>query len=285
MARPADPNAKQALVAAARGEFARRSLRGARIEDITLACGLSKGAFYLHFPSKESLFGELVQAFLGQLEGLAVRRRASVLGFFAAHPGLTARSLPASAELLELESQCDLSALEVMWQHRDVLGVLINGCQGTRFEGAVWQMVEQEMARVRENFDEFKAHGVCRDDIPFEVFGSLIIGTYLLLGMRMSRAVAKPDLLEWARSLHVLLREGNAPLLRTAPASGAAARAPAKRAAAASAKSATRARKPAPSAAPRPAPGAAQRPAPRAAPRPLPRAAPGRARPAPPRRR
>ncbi|MFN7132252.1 MAG: TetR family transcriptional regulator, partial [Myxococcales bacterium] len=37
----------------------RRGLRGARIEDITSSCGLSKGAFYLHFDSKEEVLGEL----------------------------------------------------------------------------------------------------------------------------------------------------------------------------------------------------------------------------------
>ena len=67
MPRHADPNAKEALVAAARAEFARGGLRGARIEDITAACGLSKGAFYLHFESKEALFGELVPVVSGLL--------------------------------------------------------------------------------------------------------------------------------------------------------------------------------------------------------------------------
>src|SRR5712671_909014 len=67
MARPADPNAKEALVAAARAEFGRRGLRGARIEDITAACGLSKGAFYLHFESKEALFQQLVEAFTAEI--------------------------------------------------------------------------------------------------------------------------------------------------------------------------------------------------------------------------
>src|SRR5438132_4029244 len=75
MARPADPNAKEALVAAARAEFARKGLRGARIEDITGACGLSKGAFYLHFESKEALFGQLVESFIGEIASTSDVRR------------------------------------------------------------------------------------------------------------------------------------------------------------------------------------------------------------------
>jgi len=70
MSRPADPTARSALVAAARAEFVRKGLRGARIEDITSAYGLSKGAFYLHFDSKEALFEELVRSLADDMEGL-----------------------------------------------------------------------------------------------------------------------------------------------------------------------------------------------------------------------
>lgn len=223
MARPADPNAKEALLAAARAEFANNGLLGARIEDITAACGLSKGAFYLHFPSKESLFGDLVGGFFSGLGTQTETRHKAMLRFFKTHPSSGAaksRALDGNSldELLALETQLDLEALELMWSFRDVLGVLINGCQGTRFEGAVWEMVDREMARLKQSFDEFKQHKACRTDIPFEVLGSMIIGTYLLIGMRMSRAAQKPDLLQWARSLHVLLREGNAPSAQHGPA-------------------------------------------------------------------
>src|SRR5712692_808680 len=81
MARPADPNAKEAVVAAARAEFARRGLRGARIEDITAACGLSKGAFYLHFESKEALFRERVTAFREATDRLTASRMTAIQRF------------------------------------------------------------------------------------------------------------------------------------------------------------------------------------------------------------
>ena len=60
MARPADPHARASLISAARREFVRHGIVGAHIEDITQACKLSKGAFYLHFESKEALFKVLV---------------------------------------------------------------------------------------------------------------------------------------------------------------------------------------------------------------------------------
>ena len=215
MARPADPNAKEALVAAARAEFARRGLVGARIEDITAACGLSKGAFYLHFSSKEALFGELVEAFLQAIAECDDRRERDMAAFSAEHGRITRRDLversPRYHNFLEMQAAEDLRVLEHMWAYRDVMGVLLRGAQGTRFEGAIWEITDREIDRIKQSFDRFQGEHACRTDIPPEIFGSLIVGTYVLLGMRMSRMSEKPDLAEWARSLHTLISEGSLP--------------------------------------------------------------------------
>lgn len=216
MPRHADPNAKDALVAAARQEFARRGLRGARIEDITGACGLSKGAFYLHFHSKEALFSELVKTFFSALSDCALSRKSEMAAFLAAHGGPTRRDLeertPRYRKLLELETTEDLRVLEHMWAYRDVMGVLVRGAQGTEFEGAIWDVTDREVERIQENVARFQGDHLCRTDIPSEIFGSMIVGTYMLLAIRMSRMQEKPDLAEWARSLHTLMREGSAPV-------------------------------------------------------------------------
>ena len=216
MARPADPNAKDALIASARAEFARRGLVGARIEDITAACGLSKGAFYLHFQSKEALFGELVEAFLSFLRECTERRDRDMADFVTEHGSITRGDLeertPRYQQFLAMETTEDLRILEHMWSYRDVVGVLLRGAQGTKFEGTIWEITDREVDRIRENFDRFQFEHVCRTDIPPEIFGSLIVGTYVLLAMRMSRMTEKPDLAAWARSLHTLIREGSVPM-------------------------------------------------------------------------
>ena len=80
-----------------------------------------------------------------------------------------------------------------------------------KFEGAIWEITDREVERIKQNFDHYQDEHACRTDIPPEIFGSLIVGTYVLLGMRMSRMTEKPDLAEWARSLHTLIREGSIP--------------------------------------------------------------------------
>src|SRR5689334_21586489 len=165
MARHADPTARDSLIAAARAEFARGGLRGARIEDITAACGLSKGAFYLHFKSKEALFGELVDAFGKEMGACAEQRESDMARFFAESGAVTRRDFaemtPRYRRFLEMETAGDLRTLELLWQYRDVVGVLLRGAQGTRFEGTIWEMIDREVERIKLNFNRFQGESAC----------------------------------------------------------------------------------------------------------------------------
>jgi len=214
MPRHADPKARDALVAAARAEFAGRGLRGTRIEDVTSRCGLSKGAFYLHFKSKEALFGELVDAFGKKMRACAEERETETASFFAESGAVNRRDFaeltPRYRRFLEMETAGDLRTLELLWEYRDVVGVLVRGAQGSRFEGTIWEMTDREIERIKVSFNRLQGERACRTDVPPEIFGSMIVGTYVLLGARMSRMAKKPDLGEWARTLHVLIREGSA---------------------------------------------------------------------------
>src|SRR5687767_8638640 len=67
MARPSDPSARARLLAGARRVFLEHGLDRAKVEQITQAAGLSKGAFYLHFPTKEHAFKEILSGSLAEL--------------------------------------------------------------------------------------------------------------------------------------------------------------------------------------------------------------------------
>jgi AcrR family transcriptional regulator len=58
---------KQQLLAAARQQFGANGYARTRIADICAAAGVAKGLFYWYFPTKESLFAELVQSMRRQL--------------------------------------------------------------------------------------------------------------------------------------------------------------------------------------------------------------------------
>jgi AcrR family transcriptional regulator len=215
MARPADPHARDALVAAARAEFARKGLKGSRIEDITGACGLSKGAFYLHFPSKEALFGELVHGFEAAMAVLGTRRFEALerFGHEHGHPG--PRDVAERSEryqgFLQMESALDVELLELLWAYRDVVSVLIRGSQGTDFEFALWGLVDGEVERISREFVGLQDGCRADRDVDPRLFGSFIVGTYLLLAKQMGHMREKPDLAAWAQGLQRLIHEGSAP--------------------------------------------------------------------------
>jgi AcrR family transcriptional regulator len=246
MARPADPHARDALIAAARAEFVRKGIRGARIEDITAACGLSKGAFYLHFESKEALFGELVQVFTARLAEDSELRVRDMAAFLREEGALGDRDFVEGSaryqRFVQLEMRHDLRTLEAMWAARDVLDVLIRGSQGTPFATLVWELVDREVARVAENFASIQGGCQARSDIDPQIFGSFVVGTYLLVSKQMVQMKEKPDLVALACSLQKLIHEGASPRpALPAPARPAARAKPAARATAKlSSKSSTR---------------------------------------------
>lgn len=193
----------------------KKGLRGARIEDITAACGLSKGAFYLHAASKEALFGEVVAEFSSAMNLLIERRIKEMERFHAEHGPLEAHDVTERSERYELlvamSTEADLGTLELMWAYRDVVHVLMRGSQGTDFESLMWGLVDREVTRVSQEFQRLQTDCVSRADVPPTVIGSLIVGTYVLLAQQMSQMEQKPDLAAWARSIHRLIREGSLP--------------------------------------------------------------------------
>lgn len=208
MARPRDPLARSALIAAARREFVRAGIQRARIEDITSASGLSKGAFYLHFESKEALFRELVHELEVQFEKIRSAREFAYIELLSA--GLPARNDPGPfvQSLIELEGESDRKLLELFWEWRDVTDVLLRGSQGTEFENVFWTMLDREIARVEAETGVLKRGGLIREDLPEHALGPIVVGTWLMIVRRMSTNSTKPDIAQLVSSLQSVLADG-----------------------------------------------------------------------------
>ncbi len=210
MSRPADPHARAALIKAARKEFLRLGIQKARIEDITTACGLSKGAFYLHFESKEALFRGLVAQLSEGMDALLERRTREEEALYRKSGGPKKReaALPA---LQALSRKNDREVLELLWAERDIAAVLLGGSQGTEFEGVIWAMVDREVRRVSASCDRLKKWGICRPDVPSEIIGSMLIGSWMMLLRHMTGLTEKPDLESWLDGLTRLVENGISP--------------------------------------------------------------------------
>lgn len=112
MARPRPPDRFERLRQAALAVFARKGLRRARMSDVAHAAGLSPGALYTHFESKEALFDWLV-AHAGMPGPIAPPERLPVP---TPEPGATAKRL---REVIGRELQ--LPALDAALARRRVV--------------------------------------------------------------------------------------------------------------------------------------------------------------------
>jgi len=203
VARPARAGAHEALLDAAREEFARRGPDRARVEDIARRAGVSKGAFYLHFRTKEDAFDEIVQRFLGALEDHALRRHEEE---DAAHAG-AADGPEAYARRLELECANDADLLALMWRSRHLLAAL-DGAGGKRYRALLGGFRRRMRALVARRVSDRSSAGQLRKDVAPDVVGDIVVGTYEDFARRMIDMKEKPDLVAWARSLLLVLYEG-----------------------------------------------------------------------------
>ena len=202
MARRPRPGAHEALLDAAREEFSRVGLERARVEDIARRAGISKGAFYLHFATKDDAFREIVQRFLGALED-HVRRRHEVEERAWRDAGATAGG---HAALFEAECAVDVDLLELLWRHREIVEAI--ELAGKAYRELLGEFRRRMRAQVTQRIQERQRAGALRPDVDPAVCGDLVIGAYEDFTRRMADLREKPNLAAWARSLLVVVYEG-----------------------------------------------------------------------------
>jgi AcrR family transcriptional regulator len=201
MARRPAPGVHEALLDAAREEFARAGVERARVEDIARRAGISKGAFYLHFRTKEDALREIVQRFLGALEDHA--RRRPEISARAARAASTESTVAAS---FAAECAADVDLLELLWRHREIVEAVENG--GKAYRELLSGFRARMRALVTERIAEAQRSGVLRRDLPAGVVADVVVGAYEDLSRRMPDMAEKPDLAGWARSMLLVVYEG-----------------------------------------------------------------------------
>ncbi len=205
MGRPPRPDLHEALLEAARAEFAARGLERARVEDITRRAGASKGAFYLHFASKEEAFDEILQRFMGALEDQARSREEAEDCFRRDHAGRP------DAELrplqVEFDCQVDLALLETLWRNRQMLAV-IESAGGGRYHRTIDEFRRRMQRFVSDRMAAKQAAGWIRRDADPAVLGDILVGTYEGFARRMVELKDRPDLEGWLRSFTDVLYDG-----------------------------------------------------------------------------
>jgi AcrR family transcriptional regulator len=184
MSRAADPLAKVTLLRAAEEIFAERGLAGAKVEDIARRAGLSKGAFYLHFDSKESALKQVVESFLA--------RCGSLMAPPSAYPDVPEEPW----EVLDFAIERDGQIFEFLWQNRATLRIL-GGCGG-QYDYLVQAFRADMSQKTREWVEYWRRAELFREEVDPNLVTTLMNGAYHeLTTVMLTGDDKRPPLEEW----------------------------------------------------------------------------------------
>jgi AcrR family transcriptional regulator len=184
MARPSDPLARSRLLTAAEQVFVKKGLDRAKVEDITQLAGLSKGAFYLHFESKEAIFEQLISAVLKQLEAMVLNMD---------------RCAASKAEgnmqvFLEEWLNKDIEVFEFIWKNRKLMRLTLEGGGSAQYQ----HLIDDFAAKAERFSAELLSAGVelgfYREDLNTTTAATFIAGGYDRFARRLVRETKKPNI-------------------------------------------------------------------------------------------
>lgn len=197
MSRTPDLLAKISLLRSAEEVFAEKGIALAKVEEITRRAGLSKGAFYLHFDSKEDAFKEVVESFLARCTTI-----------FRAPDAIPHEELPEEPdEMLAYTLDRDTQAFEFMWQNRHFLAIVeaCNGPQG--------YLLDAFLEVIRRNTEQWcvvwQRRGLFRRDLDVDVASTLLVGAYRgLVRKLITYQGGRPPIRQWLSDAQTLFVRG-----------------------------------------------------------------------------
>ncbi len=123
------------IMESATRRFMETGFTGASVRQICKDAGVTNGAFYAHFESKEELFGELVGP---ALEGLDELRGSETSQY------MEIQSPEDVLESLNLAFVTDEAVIHYIYEHKDAFLLLLKASGGTSFENYPSRIVEEE---------------------------------------------------------------------------------------------------------------------------------------------
>ena len=142
------------ILRAAMAEFLDKGFQGASLRQIVKNAGVTTGAFYGYFSSKEALFNALVEPHAAALMGRFMEAQTS----FAELPE------EQQPEHMGVESSdCVHWMVEYICQHRQPVKLLLTRAEGTGYEHFVHNMVEVEVEYTLQYMEVLRHLG---KDIP-----------------------------------------------------------------------------------------------------------------------
>jgi AcrR family transcriptional regulator len=187
MSRPSDPKARSRLLAAAERVFIEHGLDRAKVEDITRTAGLSKGAFYLHFKTKDDAFKEILASALAEL-GLLLTEAEAARAEGVGRP---------HTDVVEHALAHDMKIFECIWRHRPIMRLVLEGGGSPDYHHLIELFAEGAQQTTERLVEQGMERGYYRPDLDPKQAAAFVAGGYDRLARRLVRERKKPNLERW----------------------------------------------------------------------------------------
>lgn len=157
------------ILKAAKAEFLEKGFQNASLRRIVRQAGVTTGAFYGYFSSKEALFAAIVEP-----------HAQAVMEIFM-HAQISFAELPAETQICHMgvESGDGISRMvDYIYEHFDEFKLIICRSDGTAYESFVHNMVEIEVEYTYKFIDVLKRLGSEVPEIDDRLMHILISGTF-----------------------------------------------------------------------------------------------------------
>ena len=138
------------IYASAKKEFLEKGFQGASLRNIVKSAGVTTGAFYGYYDSKEKLFDPLVSEKYEHLMHIDVRTQTGVKKL---EPGAQQENMG------KVGCDCMEQMLDYMYENEDEFRLILTCSEGTRYENMVHEMSEIEVQATHDFVELMRKNG------------------------------------------------------------------------------------------------------------------------------
>ncbi|MCR5725125.1 MAG: TetR/AcrR family transcriptional regulator [Treponema sp.] len=183
----------------ATGEFLKKGFRGASLREIVKKAGVTTGAFYGYYKSKEELFSALVKPHADYVSNLF----GSLIEQF--------KKLPKSewaANMGRFSKQGVVQIYKYAYNQKNAFRLILNASEGTDFENFVHDIVEKEIEITHIFYEEIESQGYTPYAFDSTLEHLIISGEFAALFELIVHDIPFEDGVRCARKIHDFYEAG-----------------------------------------------------------------------------
>lgn len=150
-------------------EFSLKGFRGTSLREIVKKAGVTTGAFYGYFKSKEDLFDFLVKEHADYIKGI----------YDQVYSDFSKLSLEEQINQMEDYSSVGLKHMfSYTWNHKKVFNLILNCADGTSYQNFLNEVAQREIVATEKFYDILKSQGIKCENLDPLMEEIIIKGTF-----------------------------------------------------------------------------------------------------------